>query len=139
MNTDCSENIARADLIGTFDGKIFENPASRYCVIRVKSEDGSIPVQTRSSRRYSDHLIRFTAVGYDLPFTDAVELKLSGEWVRSKYGLQLQVEDWREIVPQTEDGVLAYLGSGLIKGIGKKTAADIVMRFGVDALDILEC
>lgn len=31
-----------------------------------------------------------------------------------------------------------YLGSGLIKGIGEKTAAEIVARFGVNALDILE-
>ena len=30
------------------------------------------------------------------------------------------------------------LASGLIKGIGPKTAADIVERFGVDTLDILE-
>lgn len=125
-------------ILAAFDGKIFENPANRYCVVRMKTDDTSIPKDARASRRYSDHKIRFTAVGYDLPFTDAVQLQVSGEWVKSKYGLQLQVEDWREVVPQTEDGVLAYLGSGLIKGIGKKTAAQIVARFGTEALEILE-
>ena len=52
--------------------------------------------------------------------------------------MQLQVESWREIVPKTIDGIQSYLGSGLIKGIGEKMAADIVARFGVDTLDILE-
>ena len=44
----------------------------------------------------------------------------------------------REIVPRTKNGVEGYLASGLIKGIGPKTAADIVERFGVATLDILE-
>ena len=54
------------------------------------------------------------------PMTDAVDLELEGEWVNGKYGMQLQVEQWREIVPRTKEGVLSYLGSGLIKGIGEK-------------------
>ena len=74
----------------------------------------------------------------EIPRTDAVELELDGEWAKGKYGVQLQVEQWREIVPRTKNGVEGYLASGLIKGIGPKTAADIVERFGVDTLDILE-
>ena len=41
-------------------------------------------------------------------------------------------------MPRTKNGVEGYLASGLIKGIGPKTAADIVERFGVATLDILE-
>ena len=52
--------------------------------------------------------------------------------------MQLQVEQWREIVPKTKEGVLSYLGSGLIKGIGEKTAAEIVAKFGTNTLDVLE-
>lgn len=137
MKADNAEREADG-IIATFDAKIFDNPANRYCVVRMKTDDTSIPDGARSSRRYPDHLIRFTAVGYDLPLTNAVRLKLAGEWIKSKYGLQLQVECWEEIVAKTEDGVRAYLGSGLIKGIGQKTAAQIVARFGADALDILE-
>lgn len=48
------------------------------------------------------------------------------------------MEQWREIVPKTKEGVLSYLGSGLIKGIGEKTAAEIVAKFGTGTLDILE-
>ncbi len=41
-------------------------------------------------------------------------------------------------MPKTKEGVLSYLGSGLIKGIGKKTAEEIVAKFGTGTLDILE-
>lgn len=123
--------------IGTYDGTIFYNPANKFCIVSVKTADQSVPAEARSNRRYKDHLIRFTAVGYEIPRTDAVELELDGEWTKGKYGVQLQVEQWREIVPRTKNGVEGYLASGLIKGIGPKTAADIVERFGVDTLDMV--
>ena len=123
---------------GTYDRKIFHNPSNNFCIVMVKTADTSVPEEARDKMRYRDHLIRFTAVGYGIPMTDAVGLELDGEWVKGKYGMQLQVEQCREIVERTEEGVLGYLGSGLIKGIGEKTAAEIVARFGVGTLDILE-
>ena len=33
---------------------------------------------------------------------------------------------------------MAFLSSGILKGIGKKTAAAIVGRFGEDTFDIIE-
>lgn len=125
-------------IVGTYDSTVYSNPVTKYCVVRVRTADRGIPEGARDRRRYSDHLIRFTAVGYDLPCTDAVELEFDGEWTDGKYGLQLQVIQWQTVVPRTEEGVKGYLGSGLIKGIGEKTAAEIVARFGVNALDILE-
>lgn len=124
--------------IVTYDGTIFYNPSNKYCIISVKTEDKNIPPEARSTRQYKDHLIRFVAVGYELPRTDAVRIELDGEWKDSKHGRQLQVEQWHEIVPRTTDGVEGYLASGLIKGIGPKMASEIVARFGVGTLEILE-
>ena len=121
---------------GTYDGTIYHNPVNKFCIISVKTADKEVPQEARSTRRYRDHLIRFVATGYELPRTDAVELELDGEWTKGKYGVQLQVEQWREIVPKTKSGVEGYLASGLIKGIGPATAAQIVSRFGVETLDI---
>ncbi len=66
------------------------------------------------------------------------ESDLDGCWEKSKYGLQLSVERCVEIVPRTKDGITAYLSSGLIKGIGEKTAKDIVLNFGVKSLEVIE-
>lgn len=123
---------------GVYDRTIFYNPSSKYCVISVKTSDQSIPQQARSAYKHRDHLIRFTAVGYELPQTDKVSMILDGEWQSGKYGQQLQVTQCEEIVPQTRDGVKGYLSSRLIKGVGEKTAELIVDRFGADALKVLE-
>ncbi len=125
-------------IVAAFDKTLFCNPASRYAVLRLKTADILIPQEARSPYHYHDHLIRFTAVGYDLPQTDAVKMELEGTWVNGKYGCQLQVEHWHEIVPPTIEGIRGYLASGLLKGIGEKTADAIVARFGVDALNVLE-
>jgi len=125
-------------IVAAFDKTLFSNPASRYAVLRLKTADIMIPQEARSPYRYQDNLIRFTAVGYDLPQTDAVKMELEGSWVKGKYGCQLQVERWHEIVPATIEGIRGYLASGLLKGIGEKTADAIVARFGVDALNVLE-
>ena len=94
---------------GTYDGTIYHNPVNKFCIISVKTADKEVPQEARSTRRYRDHLIRFVATGYELPRTDAVELELDGEWTKGKYGVQLQVEQWREIVPKTRDGGLSGL------------------------------
>ena len=124
--------------MGTYDRTIFYNPVNKYCVISVKTNDQSIQQQARSAYRHRDRLIRFVATGYELPQTDKVSMVLEGEWTTGKHGYQLQVERCEEIVPQTRDGVQGYLSSRLIKGVGEKTAALIVGRFGADALKVLE-
>lgn len=125
-------------ITAAFDKVLFFNSASKYCVLRMKTADIMIPQEARSPFTYRDHLIRFTAVGYDLPQTAAVNLNLDGVWEKGKYGVQLQVENWSEIIPPTIEGIRAYLSSGLLKGIGEKTAEAIVQRFGMKSLEIIE-
>ena len=123
---------------GKFDKAIFQDPTSGYCIFSIKSTDTGIPPEARSQYKFRDHMIRFTACGYGLPQTDAVEIMLEGEWESNKYGLQLTVEHWEEIIPPTTEGIKAYLASGLIKGIGPKIAEDIVNQFGMDTLTVIE-
>ena len=125
-------------IVAALDKVLFFNASSKYSVLRMKTEDSSVPAEARSPYRYHDHLIRFTAVGIELPQTDTVKIEMDGEWKDGKYGLQLQVDHWQEIVPPTLEGVRNYLASGLLKGIGEKTADVIIEKFGVNALEILE-
>ena len=125
-------------IVAAFDKQIFYNPANRYTVLRLKTADIMVPQEARSPYKYRDHLIRFTAAGYDLPRTDTVKMELEGDWASGKYGLQLQIEQWKEILPTTIQGIRAYLGSGVLKCIGPKTADAIVEKFGVHSLEVLE-
>lgn len=79
---------------------------------------------------------RFTATGF-FP-TNELPLKLSGNWKKTKYGYSYEVSSYEEILPDTKNGILTYLLSGVIKGIGKKTAKAIVDTFGKDALKVFE-
>ena len=121
-----------------YDRTIFYNPDNKYCIIIVKSYDQNIPQKARNTFRYGDNMIRFVAVGYELPCTDKVQMILEGEWQDGKHGYQLMVERCEEIVPQTCEGIKGYLSSRLVRGIGTKIAEQIVDRFGENALSIIE-
>ncbi|MCQ2443040.1 MAG: ATP-dependent RecD-like DNA helicase [Oscillospiraceae bacterium] len=79
-----------------------------------------------------------TAVGYGLPVTSKLRYALEGHWVKSKYGPQYQVDSYTEVITPTKAGIIAYLSSGQIRGVGKKMAQRIYDAFGEHTLEILD-
>ena len=125
--------------VAAFDKSIFYNQENRYCIFQLKTADKMVPPEARSSFKQRDHLIRFVAVGYDLPRDDTVKMELEGTWTNDgKHGLRFEVEHWKEILPSTVQGIRAYLASRSLKCIGEKTADAIVERFGDRSLEVLE-
>lgn len=120
-----------------FERAIFRS-ANGYCVFAYKTKDQSVPSAARSKWAHSDHCIHLTAVGYNLPATDSIEVELIGNWQPSKYGMQLSVERFEQVIPNDNNGLIAYLSSGLIKGIGPETAKSIVAKFGSRTMDIFD-
>ena len=120
-----------------FERAIFQS-GSGYCVFGYQTSDKTVPMEARNNIYYHDRKIHITAVGYNLPATDTIEVELVGSWQESKYGLQLMVEHFEQVMPQNTDGIIAYLSSGLIKGIGPETAKAIVARFGKQTLSIMD-
>ena len=118
--------------------RVIYQSANGFCVFSYATEDQSVPVGARNPYYDNRKKYRFTAVGYHLPASTAVEVELSGQWQPSKYGLQLSVERCEQLLPADNMGIIAYLSSGFIKGIGPKTAKAIVARFGDKTLDVLE-
>ena len=66
------------------------------------------------------------------------------EGVREKhkiYGDQIRITRWEKSIPTTRDGVIEFLSSGLIKGVGPKRALMIVKaykHFGPGVVDIIK-
>lgn len=79
-----------------------------------------------------------TIVGKFLNINVGENLKLYGELTTSKYGEQFTVEKYETIEPKSKRGIIRYLSSGLIKGVGPVTAKAIVDKFGLDSLEIIE-
>ena len=70
------------------------------------------------------------AVGYCLPTADNLRYDIKGRWSKStKHGVQFEVETYKEIIIPTKEGIIAYLTSGQIKGIGPKTAEKDICCF----------
>ena len=120
-----------------FDRAIFQSD-NGYCVFSYSTQDESVPKEARKNSFFSDDKIHFTAVGYHLVSTNVVEVELDGNWEKSKHGLQLSVTTCKQIVPTDQAGVLAYLSSGIIRGVGPEIAKAIVAKFGDKTMEVLE-
>jgi exodeoxyribonuclease V alpha subunit len=82
---------------------------------------------------------RITIVGYMTGLCPGQSLKVTGRWeTHPKYGQQLSVVSVDILVPDTVEGLLQYFRSGLIKGIGDKTAAVLIRHFKEQTIDIIE-
>lgn len=81
-----------------------------------------------------------TSVVGNLPkLNEGDRVELSGGWVKHpKYGKQFKVESVNISYPTTDSGIIKYLGSGMIHGIGPVTAKRIVSKFGETTLDIFD-
>lgn len=63
----------------------------------------------------------------------------SGSWTNHpKYGRQFKAEFATEIKPASASALEKYIGSGLIKGVGPKTARKIVRFFDKNTLEVFE-
>jgi exodeoxyribonuclease V alpha subunit len=120
---------------GSVERITYYNAENGYSVIRLKPDSrGMLPFKYASG---FDSLI--TVVG-NLPEVQPGEwLKLSGKWTsHSKHGRQFQAEFCEQSLPATTEGIKRYLGSGMIRGVGKVMSERIVDRFGEDTLDIID-
>jgi exodeoxyribonuclease V alpha subunit len=62
-----------------------------------------------------------------------------GSWIIDKtHGSQFKATELRTTPPQTSEGIVKYLGSGLIKGIGPAYAKRIVAVFGDKTLEVID-
>ena len=82
---------------------------------------------------------QFFAVGSLLHPKEGRNYRLTGEWkTHPKYGRQFAFSSFEELQPGTAEGILAFLSSGVIKGIGPAAASKIVRAFGTKTLEIIE-
>jgi exodeoxyribonuclease V alpha subunit len=108
---------------GTVDRVTFRNPDNGYSVLQI-TVDGEGE--------------RITAVGICPKAKVGSHVTMTGSFIsHPKFGRQFTVVTTSETPPSTADGIERYLSSGLITGIGKKTAQRIVDEFGARALEMI--
>jgi len=107
---------------GIVESIIFNNSENGYCVFSIAYEDTEL-----------------VCTG-NLPFlTEGEEVELVGDFtMHPVYGRQFGFNEYTKTAPKDAAGMVKYLGSGVIKGIGEKTAVQIVSRFGAQAFEVIE-
>jgi exodeoxyribonuclease V alpha subunit len=107
---------------GTVERFIFQSPENGFSVIIVRLRDQQI-----------------TATGNLSAVHAGQEVELEGSWnFHAKFGKQFVISSYKSCLPTTTSGLKKYLGSGLIKGIGKTYADRLVNAFGSEILNIIE-
>ena len=81
----------------------------------------------------------FTVVGSLPDCKKGANFTLIGTFVNHPiYGEQFSFTDFEEVMPTGKEGIYEFLSSGMIKGVGPSTAANLIAAFGEDALRIIE-
>ncbi len=120
QNTKIKEKIQ-----GIVERVTYHNESNGWSVLKV------------SSFRQHGELITVT-VHQTKVFAGAT-MEFRGSWTyHSRFGKQFKAVKATELKPANSAAIEKYLGSGLIKGVGPKTAKKIVKHFGKQTLEIFE-
>ncbi len=107
---------------GTVCDIVFQNDENGYTVAVIKNDSATV-----------------TVVGIIPMLCEGEYIKACGKWTtHSTFGKQFSVENYEKQAPGDESTILAYLSSGVIKGVGVATAQRIVEKYGKDTLTVME-
>jgi exodeoxyribonuclease V alpha subunit len=108
---------------GVVDRVTFRNAQNGYSVIQVSVENSKD---------------RLTVVGMCPHARVGSYVMMTGHYnTHPKFGRQFTLQSLTETPPSTAEGIERYLSSGLITGIGKRTAERIVKEFGITTLETI--
>jgi exodeoxyribonuclease V alpha subunit len=133
--TEAAKTAGLIELKAKVKRLIFRNTQNNYAAVSFEILEGEVPQQAFNPM-YPDS---FVGTGIFMRIAAGQRFALKGKWVfNRKYGWQFQIEEAEEEEPDSRQGVIEYLSSGLFKGIGPKTAEKIVDTFGENTLDVIK-
>ena len=111
-------------LAGVVEHVVYRSADSGYHVLRVKAEGEREAV---------------TVVGHASSISPGERIRAEGTWGQHpSYGRQFAAQSLTIIPPSSLDEIEAYLGSGMIKGVGRTMAKKLVNRFGEQVFEVIE-
>ncbi|WP_373995346.1 SF1B family DNA helicase RecD2 [Peribacillus asahii] len=104
---------------------IFHNEENMYSVVRIRLDETNLNYDEQEA----------VVTGY-FPRIHEHETYIFYGVLKEhpRFGLQFQVNHFRKDLPQSKEGIVAYLSGDMFKGIGKKTAESIVETLGENAI-----
>jgi len=119
------QGIIQETMKGIVDRVTFHNPDNGWSILRVTP--------------FNNPHGQDTVIVHQIKVFAGATMEFKGSWtVHPKYGRQFIAAKAEEKKPASTAALEKYLGSGLIKGVGPKTAKKIVYYFKDQTLDIFE-
>lgn len=110
---------------GTHLVTIFHNEQNLYSVVRIRVKDTNLSYDEKEA----------VVTGYFPPIHEEEIYTFYGKMKEHpRFGIQFHVDTFQREIPESKEGVIAYLSGDLFKGIGKKTAETIVDTLGEKAI-----
>lgn len=107
---------------GVIEEIIFRNEDNGYTIAKLNTSDGLVTIVGNAAIINQDEMV-----------------EVEGEWVyHEKFGEQIEFKNIKTTIPSTLKGIENYLASGLLPYVGPKTAKNIVEKFGMDSLEIIQ-
>lgn len=125
-------------MTSTAEGSTTKLRRVKATVVRVKfsKDDYSVFSARVRTRNGGSFLMDVTAPAKVI---EGQEVVVDGSVIRHPtYGQQFKGQTLVHYVPNKAEGILAFLSSGLVKGVGKKYAGLIVEAFGDETLRVIE-
>ena len=117
-------NTETESISGLVERVTFHSPETGFCVIRIKIRG---------------HRDLITLVGSTPSIQPGEHINASGRWDNHpEHGLQFKADSLAITPPTSAEGIERYLGSGLIKGIGRVYAKKLVQAFGDTVFEVIE-
>lgn len=103
--------------------------------VRFTSADGRFAVLGVEREANGEGMV---VVGEVAGLRPSEDVRFRGRWEEhSKHGRRFRALAFTPVLPTTQNGLVRFLGSGLIPGIGKRLAQRLVGEFGDRTLDVI--
>lgn len=103
--------------------------------VRFRSPDGQFAVFSMATDARAVWTIRSRAGGIE----EGERVRVSGVVKRFRTGeLQVEAERVEVVLPVEREGMVAFLGSGVLPGVGEAWAEKIVAAFGARTFEVLD-
>ncbi|MBM7554665.1 ATP-dependent RecD-like DNA helicase [Thalassobacillus pellis] len=113
---------------GTLNRMIFHNDTEHFSIASIRVSDTNEKIEEKE----------LVVKGYFSPLEEGESYLFQGDMQHHpKFGKQYQVHFYKRVLPDTKDGLIAYLSSDLFQGIGKKTAEKIYQHLGSQAVSAI--
>lgn len=114
-------------IVGQVDAIYFENPSNFYKVMRIRVD------MDQTALLIDEEMV---VTGYFAAIHPETTYQFFGSLTHhAKYGEQFAVTRYQQLMPTSKKGLVEYLSSDRFKGIGPKTATNIVDTLGEEAIE----